>query len=90
MGSTSSAATAISRVLDQFSECLDSESARRVVEFKIDAQTLARVAMLGEKAKEGQLSPEELEECKSYIEVGDMIAILKLKAEQRLASPTGV
>lgn len=90
MGNATAAVTAMDRMLDQLSGCLNAEAARRVVELKIDAETQARVAALGEKANEGLISPEELEEYKSYVEIGDVIAILKLKAKKLLASTNGV
>lgn len=77
------------KLLDQLSGCLNAEAARRVVELKIDDETQARVAALGEKANEGLISPEELEEYKSYVEIGDVITILKLKARKLLASTNG-
>ncbi len=90
MGNATAAVTAMDKLLDQLSGCLNAEAARRVVELKIDDETQARVAALGEKANEGLISPEELEEYKSYVEIGDVIAILKLKAKKLLASTNGV
>lgn len=90
MGNATAAVSAMDKLLDQLSGCLNPEAARRVVELKIDAETQARVAALGEKANEGLISPEELEEYKSYVEIGDVITILKLKAKKLLASTNGV
>jgi hypothetical protein len=90
MGNTTAAVTAMDKMLDQLSGCFNAEAARRIVELKIDAETQARVAALAEKANEGLLSADELEEYKSYVEVGDIIAILKLKARRLLASTNGV
>ncbi|WZP00795.1 hypothetical protein EP7_002446 [Isosphaeraceae bacterium EP7] len=75
------------KMLDQLSGCLNAEAARRVVELKIDGEAQARFEALGEKANEGLLSDEELDEYKSYI---DIISILKLKAKRLLASSSGV
>lgn len=89
MGTTTAAVKAMDKMLDQLSGCLNAEAARRVVELKIDPETQARVADLGERANEGLLSPEELDEYKSYVEVGDIIAILKLKAKRLLLATNG-
>ena len=90
MRNATAAVTAMDRLLDQLSGCLNAEAARRVVELKIDDETQARVAALGEKANEGIISPEELDEYKSYVEIDDVIAILKLKAKKLLDSTNGV
>ena len=90
MGSSTSAITAMHNLLDQFSGCLNAEAARRVVDFKIDSETQALVAALGEKANEGRITDEELDAYKSYVEVADFITILKLKAKQLLSTTNGV
>jgi hypothetical protein len=90
MGNTTIAATTADKILDQFANCLNEEAARRIVELKFDDETLARVELLGDKANEGLLSDEESEEYKSYVEIGDVIALLKLKAKQVLTKSNGV
>ena len=90
MGPTTAAVTAIDKMLDQLSGCLNAEAAGRVIDLKIDEETQARVATLGEKANEGLISAEELDEYKSYVEMADIIAILKLKARRFLATMNGV
>jgi hypothetical protein len=90
MGHSTAAVTAMDRMLDQFSGCLNAEAARRVVDFKIDSETQAVVAARGEKANKGRITDEELEVYKSYVEIADFIAILKLKAKQLLSTTNGV
>ncbi len=90
MENATAAVTAMDKMLDQLSDCLNAEAARRVIDLRIDEETQARVAALGEKANEGLISAEELDEYKSYIEIADIIAILKLKAKRFLASTNGV
>jgi hypothetical protein len=46
-------------VLDPFTACLTLEVAERIVQFRADAPTQARVDELAGKANEGQLSPQE-------------------------------
>jgi hypothetical protein len=74
----------LDRMLDPLSRCLDAESARRVVEFRIDPTVQARVDVLAERANEGLLTPEERAEYEAYINADDFIAILKLKARRYL------
>jgi hypothetical protein len=74
----------LDRILDPLSRCLDAESARRVVEFRIDPTVQARVDVLAERANEGLLTPEERAEYEAYINADDFIAILKLKARRYL------
>ena len=78
------------RVLDQLSGCLDDESARRVIAFEFDAETKARVAALADGANEGHLTEEDRAEYRSYVEMADVITILKLKAKRLLAAPNGI
>ena len=84
------AVTAIDKMLDQLSGCLNEEAARRVVAWRMDPETQARVATLGEKANDGSITDDELDEYKGYVEIADVIAILKLKARRMLATPSGV
>ena len=90
MGNATAAVTAMDKMLEQLSGCLNTEAARRVIELKIDAETLARVEALGEKANEGLITDEELHEYKSYVEIADIIAILKLKAKRLLTTTNGI
>jgi hypothetical protein len=71
-------------LLEPLSLCLDAESARRLVEFRIDQPVQARIEMLGERANEGNLNPSERSEYEALINAADFIAILKLKARRHL------
>jgi hypothetical protein len=48
----------------------------------------ARLDLLANKANEGQLTSAEASEYDRFIELGDIIATLRLKAERQLASGT--
>ena len=76
------------RILEQLSDCLNAESAQRIVALQIDPETQSRVEILAGLANEGLLSDEDRDEYKTYIEMADLIAILKLKA-QRIAPSNG-
>jgi hypothetical protein len=82
--------TASTSVLDAFleplSQCLDEESVRRLAQFRIGPSVQARVDELAERANEGALTEEERDEYDSFIDAVDLIAILQLKAQQRLRS----
>jgi hypothetical protein len=73
-------------LLDSLSRCLDEESARRVAAFRVSPDVQARVSVLAERANEGALTENELEEYDAFIDTADWIAILQLKAQQQLKS----
>jgi hypothetical protein len=88
MGNATAAVTAMDRMIEQLSDCLNAESAQRIVALRIDPEIQARVEILAEKASEGLLSEAEGDEYQTYVEMADFIAILKLKA-QRLVGSNG-
>jgi hypothetical protein len=71
-------------LLEPLSLCLDAESARRLIDFRIDRPVQARIEMLGQRANEGNLNSSERSEYEALINAADFIAILKLKARRRL------
>ncbi|HXK00747.1 MAG TPA: hypothetical protein VMS37_00005 [Verrucomicrobiae bacterium] len=73
-------------LLDPLSRCLDAESARRVVDFQIDAPVQERIDKLAERANEGSLSDGERSEYEALINAADFISILKFKAREHLDS----
>ena len=74
------AATYIDEMLDPLAESFTHESAQRLVALQPKPEETARMEELAAKANEGLLTPAEDAEYKTRITVGDMIAILKLKA----------
>ncbi len=79
-----SAAAGLDSLLDPLSRCFDAESARRLVEFRVDSPVLGRMDALAERANEGTLTVDERAEYEAFINAADFIAVLKLKARQRL------
>jgi hypothetical protein len=71
-------------LLEPLSLCLDAESARRLVAFRIDQPVQAQIDMLGERANQGNLDTAERSEYEALINAADFIAILKLKARRHL------
>lgn len=51
------------------------------------ATVTQRIQVLAEKNREATLSPEEAEELDSYVNVGDLVAILQSKARKLLKCP---
>lgn len=78
------AASPLDSLLDTFSRCLDAESARRVIEFRVNPGVQARINVLAERANDGILSEDERAEYESLINAADLISILKLKAKRQL------
>jgi len=76
--------TALDGLLDPLSRCLDAESSRRVTELRVDPAVQSRIDALAERANNGMLSEEERAEYEAFINAGDFISILKLKAQRHL------
>lgn len=84
-----SATTMLDGLLDPLSRCLDSESARRVAEFRIAPGVQQRIDMLAAGANEGSLGEDERAEYEAAINAADLIAILKLKVRRQIHSDAG-
>jgi hypothetical protein len=80
------AATVLDGLLDPLSRCLDAESARRLVELRVDPPVQERIDALAQRANEGLLSVDEHAEYEALINAADFISILKMKARQHLTS----
>jgi hypothetical protein len=80
-----SAATVLDGLLDPLGRCLDAESARRIVEFRVSPSVQERIDILAERANEGLLTGDEAVEYEALVNAADFISILKLKARQRLS-----
>lgn len=78
------AATGLDSLLDPLSRCLDAESARRLVDFRVDPPVQDRIDALAEKASEGTLDSDERSEYEALINAADFISLLKLKAKRHL------
>ena len=82
----SDAGAPLDGLLEPFSRCLDTESAQRVAEFRVDPAVQTRIDSLAECANEGALSEDEPAEYEALINAADIISILKLKARRHLQS----
>ena len=79
-----SAASILDGLLEPLGRCLDAESARRVIEFRVSQPVQQRIDVLAERANEGALTADEAAEYEALINAADFISILKLKARQNL------
>jgi hypothetical protein len=52
----------------------------QILKLAYSSQDLARMHELAVKNQEGGISPEELNELDSYVQMGDLIAVLQSKA----------
>ena len=72
------------RILGPLVDCLNLEAALCIVNPRMDPEIRARVAVLAERANEGELSAEERAEYSSYIDASDLLAVIRLKVKRRL------
>jgi hypothetical protein len=75
----------VDQFLEPVRQCLTREQARRLVEFRADDATQARIDALARKANEGVLTEKERADYEAFVEAGDFIAILQSHARQILA-----
>jgi hypothetical protein len=85
----SSTITALDRMLDPLSDCLNVEVAQRIAALHIDPEIQARIAELADRSTEGLLSEVEREEYESYVEGAEILSLIKLKARRYLHSHGG-
>jgi hypothetical protein len=77
----------LDQLLNSFSACLTPAAARRIVAFRADAKSQARVAELAEKCNQGNMDPAERREYEGYVRAIDFISILQAKARKSLQRP---
>ena len=73
-------------LLESAARCLDAQSVRALGALELDDSSRARLDLLAQKANDGQLTSEEAREYDRFIELGDILATLRLKAERQLDS----
>jgi hypothetical protein len=67
-------ATALDSLPEPLSLCLNAESPRRVVAFRVDPHVQARIEALGELGNEGNLDSAERSEYEALVNAADFIA----------------
>lgn len=70
-------------LLESAASCLDAKALRALGDLRLDEAAKDRLDLLAQRANEGQLSPEEAREYDRFIDLGDIIATLRLKAERQ-------
>jgi len=76
----------LDRLLDPVTRCFTTSVARQIVDLRADPAVQARLEELAEKCTEGQLSPEESTEYRTYVLAIDMIAFSRQKRARSLAA----
>jgi hypothetical protein len=76
-------------LLESAAKCLDAESVRALGSMELSDSAKSRLNLLAQKANEGQLNTDEAREYDRFIELGDIIAALRLKAERQLQFARG-
>jgi hypothetical protein len=76
--------TALDRMLDPLSNCLDDDVARRIIALRIAPDIQARIEELAERCNEGQLTEAERVEYDGYVEGAEIVSLIKLKARRFL------
>lgn len=74
----------LNRLLDPLGHLLSPEVARRLVKYRFDAESRARMGKLARKCNDGQLTEQERREYETYVQTIDFIAILQAKARALL------
>ena len=72
------------RLLEPAGEVLTVQAARFFLRLEFNPDDHARMQQLAEKASEGALTSAEQDEIATYERVGNLLALLKSKARQRL------
>ena len=86
--STSHADTVLDEVLDPVARCFTPDVARQVAALRANPQLQARLDGLARKAIEDELTEEERDEYRAYVEAIDLVSILQAKARQILRDNT--
>ena len=78
----------LSTYIEPLAEELTPRQAQRILAIKPTEKLLARVQELADKANAGTLTEPERAEYEHYVDVDDVIGLLKAKARALLGQPT--
>jgi hypothetical protein len=79
-----STAPYLDRIFEPLGDVLNVDAAQRIVDWRADEATQARLDELADKCTEGSLTSAEREEYDAYIRAIDFIGILQAKARSVL------
>ena len=74
----------LNRLFNPLGRLLSPEVARKFVEYRFDAKSLAHIDKLARKCNEGPLTNGERREYETYVQAIDFIAILQAKSRALL------
>lgn len=77
---------AVDRYLGLDSNRFTAPMAEAVLTFSATEEVKQRVALLADKANRGDLTPQELEEYEGYMDLDELVTVLKSRARMFLAS----
>jgi hypothetical protein len=73
-------------LLETFAQCLDADSAQRVIDFGITDSLRTRIELVAKRANEGALSEDEQADYEALVNAADFIAKLKPMAQRKLTA----
>ena len=76
-------------LLESAAKCLDPGSVRALGTLQLAEAAPSLLELLAQKANDGQLTAEEAHEYDRFIELGDIIATMRLKAERQIQVARG-
>ena len=76
------------RVLQPGSKTLSLEAARFLLHLEFAPEDKDRMHVLAARARDGSLTTAEQDEIRNYERVGNLLALMKSKARQRLKKPS--
>jgi hypothetical protein len=83
---TKTTATALlGRVIAPIGRCLTPAAAKEILSLRADRSARRRLEALAAKCDRGTLTPEGRAEYQLFVEVGDLVALLRAKARRYLA-----
>lgn len=85
----STASNFLDQYLEPVVEAFTPAVAQKFLEMTPGEKVLARVQELGDKSNDGTLTDEEWSEYQHYVDVGNMIGLLKAKARRYLSNEAG-
>ena len=75
----------LDKMLEPLVDRLSPDAAKDLVQLRADEKAQQRIEELADKCTEGLLTPDERAEYESYIEAGELMAIIQSKARKALA-----
>lgn len=75
------------KMLDLAADCFDSATLDALAQLRLSPKLAARVDRLADKANEDALTARERAEYQAYIKTSELLALLQLRARQKLRLP---